>query len=94
VIAIDWKRLVPVATPVAAVVALAAVPARACSVCYGDPESPMARGALWGVVVLGAVTYGLLMLFVGTGVYWWRRSRRMGEGKPTVDPHDPGEHQG
>lgn len=48
----------------------------ACSACFGDPQSNIAKGAVWGVVVLGGVTYCLLMVLVGTGVFWYRRSRR------------------
>lgn len=62
--------------------ALHAAPAWACSACFGDPQSNMARGAVWGVVVLGGVTYVLLMFVAGTGVFWYRRSRRLAQSQP------------
>lgn len=51
--------------------------ARACSSCFGDPESNIAKGAVAGVIVLGGVTYLLLMMVAGTGVFWYIRSRRL-----------------
>ena len=48
----------------------------ACSVCYGDPESPLTKGALGGVIVLGGIVYTLLLGFVGVGAYWMVRARR------------------
>lgn len=48
----------------------------ACPVCFGDPESDMTRGAIWGIVVLGIVVYGVLMGMVGIGVTWVLRARR------------------
>ncbi len=47
----------------------------ACSVCYGEPDSPMSRGLTWGIlalcVVVGAVLTGVAAFFVHVG----RRSR-------------------
>ncbi len=50
-------------------------PAAACPVCFGDPESDMAQGAMWGILVLGIVVYGVLMGMVGIGVTWFIRAR-------------------
>jgi len=33
---------------------------QACSVCYGDPNSPAARGLTWAILVLGVVVVGVL----------------------------------
>lgn len=51
--------------------------AHACPVCFGDPNSDMARGAKWGIIVLGIVIYGLLMGMVGVGVTWFVRARKL-----------------
>ncbi len=48
----------------------------ACPVCFGDPDSEMARGAMWGILVLGIVVYGVLMSMVGIGVTWFIRARK------------------
>ena len=54
------------------------VPALACAVCYGDPESAMAKGVVAGVFTLVGVVGFVLMGIAGTGVYWLQRSRRTG----------------
>ncbi len=51
----------------------------ACPVCFGDPDSDMARGAVWGILVLGIVVYGVLMGMVGIGVTWFIRARKLGD---------------
>ncbi|MCH8879987.1 MAG: hypothetical protein IID34_08900 [Planctomycetes bacterium] len=51
----------------------------ACPVCFGDPDSDMAQGAMWGILVLGIVVYGVLMGMVGIGVTWFIRARKLGE---------------
>lgn len=38
-----------------------AVPAEACTVCFGDPDSSLAHGARWGIVTMVLLTYGLLV---------------------------------
>ena len=49
----------------------------ACSVCYGEPDSPMSRGLTWGIltlcVVVGAVLTGVAAFFVHVS----RRSREL-----------------
>jgi hypothetical protein len=67
---------------VMALLSMAADRAQACSSCFGDPSSNIAKGALWGVIVLGGVTYCLLMFVVGTGIFWYRRSRRYAQLHP------------
>jgi hypothetical protein len=54
------------------------VPAWACSVCQGDPDSKLVKGAEAGVLLLAVLTYGLLMGFAGFFVTWIVRSRRLG----------------
>ena len=57
--------------------------ASACSVCFGDPDSDMARGVAMGVLVLVGVVGTVLAGFVGTGLFWIQRSRRLGDGNET-----------
>ncbi len=51
----------------------------ACPVCFGDPDSEMAQGAMWGILVLGIFIYGVLMGMVGVGVTWFIRARKLDE---------------
>jgi hypothetical protein len=55
-------------------------PVVACSVCFGDPDSPLAKGALMGVYVLVGVVGFVLLSIAATGVYWIQRSRRLTRG--------------
>ena len=52
-------------------------PAVACSVCFGDPDSPMAKGAVMGVLVLGGFIGFVLLGIAGTGLFWIHRSRKL-----------------
>ena len=47
----------------------------ACPVCFGDPNSPMAIGASWGILLLLGVTAGMLSAFAGFFLYLMKRSR-------------------
>ena len=51
-------------------------PALACAVCFGDPDSPLTRGALMGVYVLVGVVSFVLAGIAATSVFWIQRSRR------------------
>ncbi len=51
----------------------------ACPVCFGDPESGMAQGAMWGIMVLGLFIGSVLMGMVGVGVTWFIRARKLDE---------------
>jgi hypothetical protein len=57
--------------------AFASGTAEACSVCYGDPDSPQAKAMKVGILVLlgfiGTVLTGFATLFL----YWVSRSRRL-----------------
>ena len=61
----------------------------ACSVCYGDPDSAMAKGALAGVLVLMGVIVGVMGWVGGFAIYFTRRARKLdSEAVPRVVP-DP-----
>lgn len=51
--------------------------ANACPVCFGDPDSDMAKGAVAGIIVLGLIAYGTMMGMVGVGVCWFVRARKL-----------------
>lgn len=53
-----------------------AAPAYACPVCFGDPDSPLVKGAVQGIVLLLVVTGVVLGGFVGLGTFWFVRARR------------------
>jgi hypothetical protein len=50
-------------------------PAFACSVCFGDPESPQAKGVAAAVSLLVGITGFVLMGIVSTGLVWAYRGR-------------------
>ena len=58
----------------------AAGEATACAVCFSDPESALAQGAVWGVAVLLGVVCTVLAAIGGMILFWIRRSRRMAVG--------------
>ena len=51
--------------------------AMACAVCFGDPSSDMAKGAVAGVLTLLGIISFVLVGVAGTGLYWVRRGRRI-----------------
>jgi hypothetical protein len=59
----------------AALATVAPTPVEACAVCFGDPNSPMAIGASWGVLLLVGVTAAVLSAFAGFFLYLVKRSR-------------------
>lgn len=63
----------------------AAQPIHACAVCFGDPESDMAKGALAGVIVLAGFIGFVLMGITGTGLFFIRRSRQLHQ-QPDLKP--------
>jgi len=75
----------------AVVSALVAGPAAACSVCQGDPDSRMAKGAQAGVVALLAITYALLAGIATIAGVWVVRARRM-RVEETPGPPDNDRH--
>jgi membrane protein implicated in regulation of membrane protease activity len=58
---------------------LAALPgqALACSVCFGDPNSAMTKGALAGVLVLLAFIVFVLAAVASVAVFWAYRARML-----------------
>lgn len=65
----------------------AARKAIACAVCFGDAESPMAKGAVAGVIVLGAIVSFVLVCVACIGLTWLHRSRRI---SPPTGPRATG----
>ncbi len=63
------------ALALAAMLAMMPRAAWACPVCFGDPNSTMAIGASWGIVLLLGVTAGVLAAFAGFFLYLVKRSR-------------------
>ena len=53
--------------------------AMACSVCYGDPNSPMTKGVEAGVLVLLAFVGGVLLLLASLLLFWMRRAANLEE---------------
>ena len=72
------RRFRPLVVLVGLILALAADAARACSICYGDPDSDMGRGAVWGVAFLGAVVTVVLLAMATTVTCWIVKARRLG----------------
>ena len=64
-------------TTVAVTLALRAAPALACSVCYGDPNSPEVKAMQAGILVLLGCIGTVLTGFAGLFLYWFSRSRRL-----------------
>ncbi len=61
---------------------------RACAVCFGDPDSPMAKGVVAGVFVLVGVVSVVLAGLVGTSLFWVRRGRRLTRSVSTDAPSE------
>ena len=70
------KRWCGLLAGVFALVALTTAEVQACAVCFGDPNSPLAKGAAAGVLVLVGVISFVLAGVAGTGMFWVHRSRR------------------
>lgn len=65
------------ALPGAAAMWAAASPAAACSVCSGDPQSPLAQGAVKGVLVMLIITYVAVGGLLAMPIVWAVRARRL-----------------
>lgn len=61
-----------------------ATPVQACSVCFGDADSPMGRGAAAGVWTLAAIAGVVLAGVAGMGLLFVHRSRRLGSEADSV----------
>ncbi len=62
-----------------------------CAVCYGDPESRMAKGAVMGVFVMIGVVGFVLAGMAGTGLFWLHRGRRLARTERTASSLDDNE---
>jgi len=60
-----------------AVLTLHAPQAFACAVCFGDPNSPMTKAAIAGVIVLVGVTTAVLIGIAILGFTWMRRESKL-----------------
>ena len=60
-----------------AIVSAAPTDAWACSTCFGDPDSLMAKGTRAGVFVLVGFIGFVLSGVAGVGVFWFHRSRQL-----------------
>lgn len=56
---------------------LAASPALACAVCYGEPDAPMTHGLKWAILVLGGVVGMVLAAVAAFFVYVQRRAAQL-----------------
>lgn len=61
----------------AAIVSAAPADAWACATCFGNPDSPLAKGALAGVIVLFGFIGFVLFGVAGVSVFWFHRSRHL-----------------
>ncbi|MBI2095075.1 MAG: hypothetical protein HYT89_02785 [Candidatus Omnitrophica bacterium] len=52
----------------------------ACSVCFGDPSSPLRKGLFAGVLFLLLVVLTVLAAIAWTGFSWQRRAKAGGKG--------------
>ena len=48
-----------------------------CTVCYGDPASPLTKGAAAGVLVLGIAIALVAAMFGGLFLFWMKRARAL-----------------
>lgn len=69
----------------AAIVSAAPADAWACATCFGNPDSPLAKGALAGVFVLFGFIAFVLVGVAGVSVFWFHRSRHLGVAVRTED---------
>ncbi len=58
----------------------------ACSVCFGDPQSPMTQGAVAGVTVLCGVVGFVLLSIAGTTAYFCYRGALLSRDSD-LEPH-------
>ena len=86
-----WMIRAAAALLVTAAVGLgSAAPARACSVCFGDPDHPMTQGANMAIfVMLGVVGFVLAGFFLFI-LYIARRAKKHGPLAPSGKAGPPG----
>ena len=61
----------------------------ACSVCYGDPDSPLTKGVEAGVLVLLAVVGGVLLLLGSLLLFWMRRAAILADATNATNATNP-----
>ncbi len=49
----------------------------ACSVCFGDPNSPLVQGARAGILALAGLVYLVLIAIAAVAGVWTVRARRL-----------------
>jgi hypothetical protein len=59
---------------------------RACSVCYGQPDSPMAQGLNWGILSLLGVVVAVLGSFAAFFIYLANRASITTPPAPASEP--------
>jgi Mn2+/Fe2+ NRAMP family transporter len=69
------SRLLKVVTSVLVIYVALLQNSWACSVCFGDPNSPMTHGAKAGVAVLLGIVGAVLGGILAVAFYWMRRAK-------------------
>ena len=73
----------------------AAAGVQACSVCFGNPESPLTHGAQQGVLTMLLITYGLLIGLVSMFTFVIVKARRrQAQACDHAEPATVTDHQG
>ena len=72
----------------AAIVSATPVDVWACATCFGNPDSPLAKGALAGVIVLFGFISFVLVGVAGVSVFWLHRSRHLPVAEQTENKPD------
>jgi hypothetical protein len=60
--------------------------AEACSVCFGDPDHPMTKGAVAGVYVMIGFVGFVLTGIISTACFWMVRTRRINAAPSPAKP--------
>lgn len=63
----------------------------ACSVCFGQSDSPMAQGTNMGILLMLGVTVAMLAAFASFFLYLARRIRMFEDGEPREARQVPNE---
>ena len=71
------KRIIPLAFLIVLSLATFASDAAACSVCQGNPDSHLVKGAQGGVIVMVITTYGVILCMGALAATWFVRHRRL-----------------
>jgi hypothetical protein len=69
-----------------------AQPVAACSVCYGEPNSPMSNGVEAGVLFLLGVVVGILTLMASVVLFWIRRAANLADPTEIMEKPTPSRH--